>query len=155
MDVLVTMSVLGSPNSCRYHRISRLLQLKHQTSGSKTVGGFSIILILKGVLEGGTLCFSSYRNRKSKVKLRSVGVRERKKDDIFCTVYFVRRQFLWDLCFISKYCVLNTLSEYTYFTYQKTLLHTFLLLVSKIVGSLQRTLNFLLSIYMRIFMLTF
>ena len=35
------------------------------------------------------------------------------------------------------YTVLNTLLEYTYFTYQKTLLHTLMLLVFKIVESFQ------------------
>ena len=35
------------------------------------------------------------------------------------------------------YSVLTTLFQYTYFTCQKALLHTFLLLVSKIVESLQ------------------
>ena len=37
----VTRSVWGCPNSRRYHI---------QTSGSETVGGFSITLILKGVM---------------------------------------------------------------------------------------------------------
>ena len=40
------------------------------------------------------------------------------------------------------YSVSNTLSEYTY---QKTLLHTLLLLVSKIIESLRRILNAILS----------
>ena len=35
-------------------------------------------------LERQTLCFSSYKNHKLKVKLQSVG---------FCTIYFVRRKF--------------------------------------------------------------
>ena len=35
------------------------------------------------------------------------------------------------------YTVLNTLLEYTYFTCQKTLLHTLMLLVFKIVESFQ------------------
>ena len=40
------------------------------------------------------------------------------------------------------YSVLHTLSRYTYFfTYQKVLLHTILLLVSKIVENLQYILN--------------
>ena len=39
------------------------------------------------------------------------------------------------LYFISIYSVLNTLSEHNTFTYQKTLLHTLLFLVFKIVKS--------------------
>ena len=36
----------------------------------------------------------------------------KKKEGIFCTVYFVRREFFQDLRFISMYSVLNTLSEF-------------------------------------------
>ena len=39
------------------------------------------------------------------------------------------------------YSVLNTLSEYTYFYISKTLLHTLLLLVSKIAENLRCILN--------------
>ena len=39
----------------------------------------------------------------------------KKIEGIFCTTYFIRREVLQDLCFISMYSVLNTLSEYTYF----------------------------------------
>ena len=31
----------------------------------------------------------------------------------FCTVWFVRKTFFEDLCFISIYSLSNTLSEYT------------------------------------------
>ena len=55
---------------------------------------------------------------------------------IFCNVYFVRQKLFKHLCFILKYSVLNKLSEYIYLTYQKTLLHTILLFISKIVESL-------------------
>ena len=42
---------LGSSNSRRYQWILKLLvQLKNQRFGSKTVGGFSIILILKVIM---------------------------------------------------------------------------------------------------------
>ena len=82
-----------------------------------------------------SLSFSSYKNRKLIVKLWWVGAHKRKKS-IFCTVYFVRRKFFYHLCFISMYNVLNTLSEYLYFTYQKILVHTLSLLVFKIVESL-------------------
>ena len=94
------------------------------------------------VLERCTLCFSSYKNRKLKVKLWWVGGRKR-KEGIFCTVYFVRRNFF-------KICVLSHCKVYWIhfqnihiFTYQKTLLHTLLLLVSKIVESLQCILKLL------------
>ena len=39
----------------------------------------------------------------------------------------------FNICFISVYSVLNTLSEYTYFHISKTLLHKFFLLVFKIL----------------------
>ena len=88
------------------------------------------------VLERRNLCLSLKKNCKLKVKLRWVGVRERKKG-IFCTVYFVQRQFF-------KICVLSQCTVYWIhfqnihtFTFQKVLLHTFLLLVSKKDESLQ------------------
>ena len=43
----------------------------------------------------------------------------KKKEDIFSTVHFFRREFFWHLCFISMYSVLNTLSKYTYFHISK------------------------------------
>ena len=36
----------------------------------------------------------------------------KEKESIFCTVYFVRRKFVYHFYFISMYSVLNTLSEY-------------------------------------------
>ena len=65
----------------------------------------------------------------------------KKKEDTFWTSYFVWRKFLEHLCFISIYSSLNTLSEYKYFTYQKSLLYPLLLLVFKIVKRLQCILN--------------
>ena len=81
----------------------------------------------------------------------------RKKEDIFCTTYFAQRNILWHLCFIKMSSVLNTLSEYKYFYIskkykknfkkkknftnkkkkKKKILQTLLLLVFKIVESLQ------------------
>ena len=79
------------------------------------------------VLERRNLCLSLKKNCKLKVKVRWVGVRERKKG-IFCTVYFVQRQFF-------KICVLSQCTVYWIhfqnihtFTFQKVLLHRFLLL---------------------------
>ena len=40
---------------------------------------------------------------------------QKKKEGIFCTIYFVRKNFVEHLRFISMYSVLNTLSKYTYF----------------------------------------
>ena len=81
---------------------------------------------------------SSYKNHK--LKLWWVGARERKKS-IFCTVYFVRRNFL-NICVLSQCTVywIHFQNIHT-FTYQKTLLYTLLLLVFKIVKSLQFFLN--------------
>ena len=45
-------------------------------------------------------------------------ISRKKKEGIFCIMYFIRGE---NLCFISVYSVLNRLSEYTY---QKTLSHT-------------------------------
>ena len=64
----------------------------------------------------------------------------KKKEGIFYTVYFARKELFWDLCFISVYSVLNALSEYKSYI-SKTLLHNLLLLVSKIVERLQCILN--------------
>ena len=41
---------LWSCNSCRYPWILKLLKLKNQKSGSKTACGFSVILLLKGIM---------------------------------------------------------------------------------------------------------
>ena len=55
-----------------------------------------------------TLCFSSYKNCKLKVKLWWVGARKRKKRTLLyhlfclCTVYFVRRKFFLFLFFVFK-----------------------------------------------------
>ena len=61
----------------------------------------------------------------------------KKKKGAFFAPFFFRRGFFKDLCFISMYSILDTLSEYNTFTYQKTLPHTLVLLFSKFVGSLQ------------------
>ena len=58
------------------------------------------------------MCFSSYRNRKLKVKLWRVASLQKKKEGIFCTVYFVWREFCQELCFISMYNI-----EYTFRIY--------------------------------------
>ena len=63
--------------------------------------------------------------------------KKKKKEGIFCTVYFVQKKFFWHLYFISMYSVLNTLSEYTYFYISKNITLYLFLLVFKIVESLQ------------------
>ena len=65
--------------------------------------------------ETPTLCFSSYKNRKSNVKLRWVGAHKSKKRVFFCNVYFLR---------------INFQNVYT-LTYRKTLLQIFFWLFSK------------------------
>ena len=51
------------------------------------------------VLERQTLFFSAYKNRKFKVKLWWVGACERKKEGIFCNVYFAQRIFFLTFVF--------------------------------------------------------
>ena len=79
------------------------------------------------VLERWTLCFSSYKNRKLKVKLWWVGARERKKKAFFVLFIF----FEW-ICF--KICVLSQCVVY-WIHFQN--IHTLLLLIFKIVESSQ------------------
>ena len=63
-----------------------------------------------------TLCFSSYKNRKLKVKLWWVEARERRKRTFFVPFVFSEENiFYLNLYFISMYSVFNTLSEDTYF----------------------------------------
>ena len=82
------------------------------------------------------LTFNSYKNCKLKVKLWWVGAHERKKRTFF--VHFVLSEGnFFKICFIS--CIVYWIhfqNIYTW-TYQKRLLHTLLLLVSKIRESFQ------------------
>ena len=86
----------------------------------------------------------SFREMNLKVQLTSESQTESKTDELelatekfFCTVYFVWRKFFKHLCFISMYSILNTLSEYTYFSISKNITSYTFLLVFKIVESLQ------------------
>ena len=92
------------------------------------------------VLEKQTLCFSSYKNCKLKVKLMSWSSRK-KIEVIFCTAYFVRRVF-FKICVLSQ-CILYWIhfQNIQTFKYQKALLQTLLLLVCKIFESLRRILK--------------
>ena len=85
-----------------------------------------------------------FREMNLKVQLTSESQTESKTDELelatekfFCTVYFVWRKFFKHLCFISMYSILNTLSEYTYFSISKNITSYSFLLVFKIVESLQ------------------
>ena len=76
------------------------------------------------VLERRTLCFSSYKNHKLKVKLWSVVARERKKRAIFVPFILSERKF-FNVCVLSQ-CIVYWIrfqNAHTC-TYQKTLLHT-------------------------------
>ena len=88
-------------------------------------------------LERRTLCFSSYKNRKLKVGLLWVGDCERKKRAFFVPFILSEGNF-FKICVLFQ-CIaywIHFQDKHT-FTYQKTLLHTLLLLVSKIFESLQ------------------
>ena len=87
------------------------------------------------------MCFNSYKNHKLKVKLGWVGARERKKRTFFVPFILSEGNFL-KICISSQWIVywMQFQNIHT-FTIQKTLLHTLLLLVFKIVESLQCTLK--------------
>ena len=77
--------------------------------------------------------------QESQIKSKAVmsWVSRKKKEIIFCIAYFVQREF-FKISFLSQCLVywIHFQSIHT-FTYQKILLHTLLLLASKIVESLQ------------------
>ena len=86
------------------------------------------------VLKKQSLCFSSYKNRKLKVKLWWVGARERKKRAsflpffylfiyLFIYLFFDQRKF-FNICVLSQ-CIVEWIhfQNINAFTYQKTLLH--------------------------------
>ena len=77
-----------------------------------------------------TLCFSSSKNRKLKVKLWWPGARE-KKESIFVPFILSERNF-FNICVLSRCIVywIHFQNRHT-FTHEKTLLHTVLLLVFK------------------------
>ena len=145
-----------------------LFQLNNQTSGSKTMCGFSIILILKGTMMLQSLK-SSYillnkninfnkSGTESKIENPTNIVREmnlviqvilewqiksktvmswnsrKKKEGIFLYLLFCPKE-IQCIVYLIHFQNINT------FTYQKTFLHTLLLLVCKIVESLQCILN--------------
>ena len=98
------------------------------------------------VSERRTLCLSSYKNHKLKVKLW--WARERKKRLFFVpfilcdeTFFIWKKNEIKHLRFISMYSELNTLSEYTYFLISKTISPCTILLAFKMVEIIQRILK--------------
>ena len=92
-------------------------------------------------MEWQTLCFSSCKNRKLKVKLWWVDARERKKRA--CFVPFILPEGYFFNIYVLSPCIVYWIHfrNIHTFAYQKTLLHTLLLFVFKIVKSLQCILN--------------
>ena len=155
----------GSPNSRRYHWILKLLlQLKNQRSAwlfyyfdleknydvLKSKGPCILVnenmnlnktkrnwkwKIPHTVLESRTLCFSSYKSRKLKIKLWWTGARERKKRAFFVPFILSEGNF-FNIYVLSQCSVLNTFSEDTYFYISKTSTSYTFWLVFKIVESL-------------------
>ena len=79
---------------------------------------------------------------RSQIRSRTVmswSSRKKKKRAFF--VPFIFPKEIFNICFISMYSVLNTLSEYTYFYISKNMTSYTFLLVLKIVESLQCILN--------------
>ena len=93
------------------------------------------------VLERRILSFSSYKNHKLKVKLWWAGAHERKMRAFF-VLFVLSEENFFKICVLSQCIVywIHFWNKHT-FTYQKTLLHTLLLLVFKIVKSLQNILR--------------
>ena len=94
------------------------------------------------VLERRTLCSSSYKNHKLKVKLWWAGFLERKKRAFFVPFILSKGNF-FNICVLSQcsmyvlsQCMFNTLSEYAYFYISKNITSYTYLLVFKIVESL-------------------
>ena len=85
------------------------------------------------VLERRTLRFSSYKNRKLKVKLPWVRARERKNRAFFLPFTLSEGNF-FKIC-VSSQCIVYWIhfQNIHTFTYQKALLYTLLLLVPKII----------------------
>ena len=83
------------------------------------------------VLETQTLCFSSYKNHKLKVKLWWVSARKRKKSAFFVPFILSERIF-FNICVLSQ-CIVYWIhfQKIHTFTYQKTLLHTLFCLYLK------------------------
>ena len=96
------------------------------------------------VLERRTLCFTSYKNRKLKAKLWWDGACERKQRIFFVPLTLSNGNLIWQRFVFLPQCILYWMhfQNIHTFTYQKTLLHTLLLLlIFKMVESIQCILN--------------
>ena len=89
--------------------------------------------ILYTVFERQILCFSSYKNRKLKVKLWWVGARERKKRAFFVPFILSEGNF-FNICVLSQ-CIVYWIhfQNIHTFIYQKTLLLTLFYLFWKLM----------------------
>ena len=92
--------------------------------------------ILRQILERRTLCFSSYKNRKLKLKVKLwwVGARERKKTAFFVPFILFDGHFLTFVFYLSLQCTENTFQN-RYFCISKK--HYFMVPAFKIVKSLR------------------
>ena len=79
-------------------------------------------------LERQTLCFSSYKNSKLKVKLWWVGSRDRRKRSFF-VLFILSKGNFFNICFISMYSVLNRLQNRYVFRYKRNYFICFLLVL--------------------------
>ena len=93
--------------------------------------------ILDTVLEKQTLCFSSCKNHKLKVKLLWAGAREKERTYFLYRLFFLK-EFFFKICVLSQ-CILYWIhfQNIHTITHQKTLLYTLLLLAFKIIEGLQ------------------
>ena len=96
------------------------------------------------VLGRRTLCFNSYKNNKSEVKLWWVGARERKKRAFFVPFLLPEGNYLKIYVLFHYIVYWIHFQNIHAFTYRKTLLHTLLLLVFKIVKSLSVSLIYIM-----------
>ena len=112
--ILPQVSFWGAPTHADVTEFENaLLQLKNQRSG-KSLCGTCITLIWKGNKSKTAMSCSMWK----------------KKEGIFCTVYFVWRRF-FNICFILMYSALHELSKYTCFHISKALLHALFCLLLK------------------------
>ena len=95
-------------------------------------------------LERRTLCSSTYKNRKLKLKLWWDAARKRKRRAFFVPLILSKGNFL-NICVLSQYIVhwIHILSEYTYFDISKDISSYAFLLVLKLVEIFQLLLKVL------------
>ena len=93
------------------------------------------------VFERWILCFSSYKNRKLKVKLWWVGAPKRKKEGIFCIVYF--GYCLYTVYYVLFNCIVYWIHFQNIHTFicQKTLLLTLFKLFWKLLKAVSVSLR--------------